>query len=266
MTEPKARQAQPGEARVARFPQPAPGVSLVVPIYNEQQNLKPLAREITAALATSTAGYEVLFVDDGSTDGSVDVLRELAARDSRLRPVFLPRHAGQSAALSAGFAAALGGVVVTLDADLQNDPADIPTLLSHLEDADLVSGIRTRRNDTWVRRLSSAIANRVRRTVLGDSIQDIGCSLKAYRAPFLEHVPDFDGMHRFLPALVQLAGARVIQVPVNHRARRHGHSKYGVNNRLWRGLVDLWAVRWMVRRDIHRAPRPSQSGPDSPTQ
>lgn len=229
-------------------------VSLVIPVYNEAESLPALAAEIGSALEGLARPYEVLFVDDGSTDGSGRVLARLAAADRRIRVVRLARNQGQSPALAAGFRRARGEVVVTLDADLQNDPADIPRLLAELEadGADLVSGVRTPRHDSWLRRVSSRIANRVRDRVIHDGVTDVGCSLKAYRAELLRGLPEFNGMHRFLPALVQMQGGRVREIPVSHRPRRYGEAKYGIGNRLWRGLADLAGVRWLQRRWIDR--------------
>ena len=165
-----------------------------------------------------------------------------------MRPVLLESNGGQSAALAAGFAHAGGGIVVTLDADLQNDPADLPRVLAALEHADVVSGIRARRQDSALRRLSSRVANGFRRAVLGDPVTDIGCSFKAYRREALQGLPLFVGVHRFLPALCVFRGARLAEVELTHRPRRHGVSKYGVGNRLWRGLHDLLGVRWLKSR------------------
>lgn len=231
-----------------------PELSLVIPAYNEAENLPVLADEIRRALAPTRWSYEVLFIDDGSSDDSPQVLQRLEALDPSLRALRLARNSGQSAALTAGFRHARGRIVVTLDADLQNDPADIPRLLETLEDndVDVVSGVRAHRQDTWLRRLSSRIANRVRDSVLHDGVTDVGCSLKAYRREVLEDLPRFTGMHRFLPALVQLHGGRVMEIPVRHRARLHGQPKYNVRNRLWRGIADLMAVRWMQKRWIRR--------------
>ena len=238
----------------------APYVSIVVPLFNEERSLPVLAREIGQAMAPLPWSYEVIFVDDGSTDRSREVLHQLASRDPRLRVAVLPANRGQSAALAGGFRLARGEVVLTLDADLQNDPADIPLLLGALRAPDprdpegpglaAVSGVRRRRQDDWTRRVSSRLANAVRRAVLDDGVTDVGCSLKAYRAEYLRKVPVFNGFHRFLPALIQMAGGTVREVDVTHRPRIHGTSKYGVHNRLWRGIVDLLGVRWMGRRWI----------------
>lgn len=232
----------------------AADVSIVVPFFDERDNLSELVAELARMMdSMPSSTFEVLLVDDCSTDGGLDVAAELARADSRLRLLRHRRNYGQSAALASGFAAARGAVVVTLDADLQNDPADVPRLLAALEGCDLVSGVRAERHDTWLRRVSSRIANRVRDAVLHDGISDVGCSLKAYRAELLREIPVFDGMHRFLPALAALRGARIREIPVRHRPRRHGTSKYGVHNRLWRGLADLRGVRWLQRRSIgHR--------------
>jgi glycosyltransferase involved in cell wall biosynthesis len=228
-------------------------VSLVIPVHNEEENLPILAAEIQAAL--DGRSYEVLWIDDGSTDGSLEALGRIAAGDPRARVLRLARSAGQSAALAAGFRNVRGEIVVTLDADLQNDPADIPRLLAEIAVPpgwDLVSGVRTRRRDNWVRRLSSRVANGVRNRATGEHVADVGCSLKAYRAEYLRRVPMFQGMHRFLPTLVRLDGARIREVPVNHRPRLHGKTKYSISNRLFRSLADLFAVRWMERRWIDR--------------
>ncbi len=225
-----------------------PAISVVVPAYNEAENLPPLLAELEAALAAAARTWELVLVDDGSTDATAAWLAEASRRDPRVHPVRLAERAGQSAALAAGFLRARGAVVVTLDADLQNDPADLPAVLAALDGADVVSGIRQGRQDTWVRLVSSRIANGTRRLVLGDRVTDIGCSFKAYRREALEGLPFFTTMHRFLPALCAFRGARVVEVPVRHRARRHGVSKYGVMNRLGRGLADLFGVLWLSSR------------------
>lgn len=231
----------------------APEISLVVPVYNEEENVPLLAREIAAALAPGGHSYEVVWVDDGSTDGSPAALAALAAGDPRHRVLRMRRNSGQSAALGAGFDAARGEVVVTLDADLQNDPADIPRLVAELAGADVVCGVRVDRQDTWVRKVSSRIANGARNRLTHESIRDVGCTLRAIRRPLLRDLPVWNGMHRFLPTLLRLNGARVVkEVPVNHRPRRHGVAKYGIGNRLWRGIADLFGVRWMQRRWVNR--------------
>jgi glycosyltransferase involved in cell wall biosynthesis len=191
-----------------------------------------------------------VYVDDGSRDGSAEVLASLAARDPRVRVLRFAENAGQTAAFAAGFEAARGEVIATLDADLQNDPADLPRLLAALDGADVVNGVRVGRRDGLVRRASSRIANAFRNWVTHESVTDVGCSLRVMRASYLRRLPLFRGMHRFLPTLLRLEGARVIELPVRHRPRRHGRSKYGIANRLFVGIADTLAVRWMQSRRL----------------
>lgn len=230
-----------------------PRVSVVVPVCNEAENVGPLIDEICSALAGRHA-FEVIYVDDGSTDATPAAV--LAARRRQPHEIRLLKHArrsGQSAAVCTGVRAARGEWIATLDGDGQNDPADIPALLEAvIGSADdclrLVMGNRTTRKDTWLRRLSSRVANGVRGSLLRDGTPDTGCGIKVFsRATFLE-LPRFDHMHRFMPALFQRAGSRVISVPVRHRPRTAGRSKYGLNNRLWVGIVDLFGVMWIIRR------------------
>jgi glycosyltransferase involved in cell wall biosynthesis len=230
--------------------QDPPEISVVLPAFNEAESLDPLLAELRAALAATGRACEIVLVDDGSNDGTGEKIRAEARRDPRVRAVLLAGRVGQSGALAAGFSRARGRVIVTMDADLQNDPADLPRVLAALEDADVVSGIRRRRHDPWLRRVSSRIAGAARRSVTGDPITDIGCSFKAYRREALEGLPMFAGVHRFLPALCVLRGARLAEVELSHRPRRYGVSKYGVSNRLWRGLHDLVGVRWLKSRLI----------------
>ena len=225
-----------------------PEVSVVIPAFNEEENLEPLAALIRSTMDATGRAYEVIFIDDGSTDGSRAILEGLSARDARVRIASLDRNMGQSAALVAGFRLARGSLLVTLDADLQNDPRDIPLLLDALGDHDMVSGVRQGRREGWRRRWASRIANTVRRRALGDGIQDVGCSLKVYRADVVAHLPGFDGLHRFLPALVLREGGSVREVPVSHGPRRFGVSKYSIAGRLRRGLVDLAGVAWLCHR------------------
>jgi glycosyltransferase involved in cell wall biosynthesis len=225
-------------------------VSVVVPVYNERPNLEPLHREISAAMAATGAAWELILVDDASDDGSADELSRLAAADRHVRVLTLAGRTGQSGALLAGFAAARGEVVVTLDADLQNDPADIPRLLAALPGHGAAIGWRQQRNDTWVRRLSSRIANGVRNALTRETVRDTGCSLKAMRRDLLRYLPRTQGVHRFLPTLIKLEGATVVELPVAHRARRAGVSKYGIGNRLLVGMGDLLMVRWLQKRHV----------------
>jgi glycosyltransferase involved in cell wall biosynthesis len=225
-------------------------LSLVIPVYNERDNLATLATEIAASLRGSGWRYEVLMVDDGSTDGSAEVLRDLGAAHPEIRVVRLLRNAGQTAAIDAGFHRARGRVVVTLDADLQNDPADIPRLVRELDGWDAVVGVRQVRRDSLVRRVSSRVANYVRNRLSDETITDTGCSLKAYRRDAVGTLKLYRGMHRFLPTLLKMEGYRVREVPVGHRPRTRGQSKYGITNRLLPSFVDLLAVRWMKKRAL----------------
>lgn len=228
-------------------------ISLVVPVYNEEENLLSLFMELRAALAEIPCDWEVIFVDDGSTDSSLIVIRELTAADDRIRFVAFAKNCGQSAAFAAGFQAAQGQAVVTLDADMQNDPADIPVMLAAYIrnlDVDMVIGWRVKRQDSLVKRYASRFANWVRNTVSRETVRDTGCSLKIMRTDMLQRIPMFTGMHRFLPTLMKLEGAQVLEMPVNHRPRSQGVSKYGIWDRAWASAYDLLAVRWMQKRYI----------------
>jgi dolichol-phosphate mannosyltransferase len=229
-------------------------LSVVIPVCNEADNVLPLAREIAAALRPRMT-IEILFVDDGSDDGTLAAMR--AARDEipEIRLLRHSRRSGQSAAVHTGVRRARGTWIATLDGDGQNDPADFPAMLDALDQAQaadsavrLVMGNRVTRRDTWLRRMSSRVANGVRGWLLDDGTPDTGCGIKLmHRETFLE-LPFFDHMHRFLPALYQRQGARVISVPVNHRPRTRGTSKYGLHNRLWVGIVDMFGVMWLRSR------------------
>jgi len=223
-------------------------LSLVIPVFNEKDNLRPLVREIVAALTPLGVTWEILLVDDGSRDGSAEVIAALAREGLGVRGLHFLANRGQTAAFDAGFKAAVGNVVVTMDADLQNDPKDIGALLAALPGNDAAVGYRHKRRDTWLRRVSSKLANAVRNRLSGDDIIDTGCSLKAFRRECLARIKLFTGLHRFLPTLLRMEGFRVVQVPVNHRERAMGVSKYGVWNRVFRSFVDLLAVRWMRKR------------------
>jgi len=229
-----------------------PELSVVIPVFNEEENLPVLAAELDAVLREVGRPFEVIYVDDGSSDGSPGILARLAREDSAVRVIRQRRNCGQSAALEAGFRFARGGIVVTLDADLQNDPADIPRLLAHIDAYDVVCGVRANRQDTWVRKVSSRIANGVRNRLTHDQVTDVGCTLRACRVEYLRRIPMFTGMHRFLPTLLKMEGARVTEVPVHHRPRLHGQPKYNIRNRIWRALADLFAVRWMQKRWLDR--------------
>ena len=228
-----------------------PRVSIVIPVYNEEDSIEPLHRELDAALAGVEGGVEIVLVDDGSRDASLARMRAIAAKDARVRIVELDGNQGQTAAFAAGFAAAQGVITVTLDADLQNDPADIPRLLERMDEtgADVVNGVRMNRRDSWVRLVSSRIANDARNWVTHESVTDVGCSLRAMKTVYVKRVRLYRNMHRFLPTLLRMEGAKnIVEMPVAHRARRHGVSKYGIGNRLWVGIADLFGVRWMQER------------------
>jgi len=229
-------------------------ISVVIPVCNEEDNVVPLAREIEAALRRRRP-FEILFVDDGSTDGTAAAVRAAREEIPEVRLLRHSRRSGQSAAVASGVRRARGDWIATLDGDGQNDPADFPAMLDAIpaaraagEDVRLVMGNRVTRRDTWLRRLSSRVANGVRGWLLDDGTPDTGCGIKLmHRDTFLE-LPFFDHMHRFLPALYQRQGAKVVSVPVNHRPRTRGSSKYGLHNRLWVGIVDLYGVMWLKSR------------------
>jgi glycosyltransferase involved in cell wall biosynthesis len=228
-------------------PQPGPRLSIVAPAYDEEANLAALAKEVREALEGQFS-WELILVDDGSRDGTAEVIRGLARTDPRYRGVFLVKNGGQTAATAAGLAACRGELIGTIDADLQNDPADLPALVAAIEGCDAVVGYRRERRDSFVRRASSRFANRVRNWISGDSIRDTGCSLKVFRAEAIRSLALFDGMHRFLPTLLRYHGYVVHEVPVSHRPRTRGVSKYGIRNRALRAFIDLLAVRWMRSR------------------
>ncbi len=235
-----------------RFEAGEPALSLVIPVYNECQNLAPLHDDLLAVLAGMELDYEIIYIDDGSTDQSLAVLKEIAAGHAAVTVIQLRRNFGQTAAISAGIDYACGRVVVCLDADLQNDPADIPRLLAKLEEGyDLVSGWRRRRQDHWLRRnLTSAVANRLISLITRVKLHDYGCTLKAYRRDLLNHIRLYGQMHRFIPALAVLVGASVAELPVNHRPRRHGKSKYGLGRTLT-VILDLLTVKFLGSVSLH---------------
>ncbi len=224
---------------------------MVVPVYNEEASLPSLLDRLRAALDPLEMDREMIFVDDGSTDASLRILRDLKAEGHpEMRILAFARNAGQSAAFAAGFRAARGRIIATLDADLQNDPDDIPRLLASLDRYDLVCGWRKERRDPWLRKVSTRISNGFRRLVLRDGFHDTACSLRVFRRECVEDLPLFNGMHRFLPTLVKEAGFRVGEVPVRHHERLHGEAKYNIRNRLFKALVDLFGVLWLRSRWI----------------
>ena len=236
-------------------PSAAPELSVVVPVHNEAGNIRPLIDEIARAL-DGVAAFEIVYVDDGSTDGTPQALAEARQAAPSLRVLRHAKAAGQSAALTTGVLAARGQWIATLDGDGQNDPADIPLLLQRAralaqargDNAVLIAGWRSQRRDTWYTRTQSRLANGVRSRLLRDGTPDTGCGLKVYARSLFLRLPNFDHMHRFMPALAQRAGAEVQSMPVNHRPRTRGRSHYGMLNRLWAGIIDTAGVMWLARR------------------
>lgn len=223
----------------------SPAVSVIVPVYNEQENVPILQAELRAAL--KAIDHELIFVDDGSTDHTVERIEAAP----NLRMIRFEKNAGQSAAMYAGLQAARGAILVLIDGDLQNDPADIPKLLGEISGgADLVCGYRALRRDTRVKRLTSRIANTVRSRYTKDGVRDTGCTLKAMRRECVSALVPFKGMHRFIPALIKNAGYRLVEIPVNHRPRRFGQTKYGLGNRAVRATADMFGVRWLLSRRL----------------
>ena len=233
---------------VANDGKPAIGVSVVIPAFNEEESIGPCLDEVTGVMAHLGQPYEVIVIDDGSTDGTFAASKRKKKDMPQLVLLRLDSNHGQTAAFDAGFKVARGKVIVTMDGDLQNDPADISRLIELLNQWDVVCGIRERRRDSLVRRASGRIANWVRNKLTDEQIHDVGCSLRAFRAESVRGLKLYTGMHRFLPTLLKLDGWTVTEVRVSHRPRQWGRTKYGIRNRLFRGLRDLFAVRWMKSR------------------
>jgi len=226
-------------------------ISAVVPVYNEEGNLPVLIPALVEVLKNLGRSYEMIFVDDGSSDESRRILKEMASEHASLRILRFKENRGLSTALVAGMREARGEIIVTLDSDLQNDPADIPRLLEYLDRYDMATGWRQKREDKWLKKISSKIGNLVRNWVSGENIQDSACTLRAFKKECIQEIPVFNGMHRFLSTLVKMRGFGIIEVPVAHHPRRFGKSKYNIRNRMVRSFIDLLAVRWMKRRTIH---------------
>ena len=222
-------------------------VSVVVPVYNEEENIEPLAAELNA-LAGAVPGLEVLLVDDGSTDGTWARIEGCRRKFPAVRGIRCPRNRGQSSALLVGLQSATGDVLVTMDGDMQNNPADIPKLLAEMANGDVVCGYRAQRRDTWSRRAGSRLANRVRNWFTRDGIRDTGCSLKAFKKACVNDLPPLRGVHRFMPAYFKLNGRRIREIPVDHRARASGQSKYTNLKRLPATIFDLIGFIWYRRR------------------
>lgn len=245
----RASPSKDGSAAVTH-PPGAVDLTVLIPVYNEEENIVPLVEELMPVLDALGKSFEVLFVDDGSTDGTWRLLGEMQARRPGIRLVKFARNFGKMPALAAGFERARGDIVVIMDGDLQNDPHDIPALLARIPPYDLVLGRRARRRDSWFRRLQSRTANRIRNAVLGDGVTDSGCGFQAFRRAPLARMRFYIGLHRFLPTLFQMEGCRTTEVPVNHRPRHAGVAKYGMRNRAWRAFNDMMAVRWLRSHQI----------------
>jgi dolichol-phosphate mannosyltransferase len=229
---------------------PTPEISVIAPLWNEKENARPLAEEVFAALRKEGRPIELILVDDASTDGTWEEILESQKADARVRAIRHRRNSGQSAALWTGFSVSRGNIIATLDGDLQNDPADLPRLIEALSCADLVCGVRTRRQDSGIRKFSSGVARWARRLVLGVDFRDSGCNLRVFKRSVLQSLFPFNGLHRFMPIIADGAGVRVVEVPVSHRPRIAGVSKYGVWNRLWRGICDLAMIAWYRKRQF----------------
>ena len=228
----------------------SPRISVVVPLYNEARNVQPLAERVAKALGEQNGCFELILVDDGSNDETWQEILKARRADPRVRPVRHAARSGQSAALWTGFQASRAEVIATLDGDLQNDPADLPQMLAQLANCDMVVGVRVHRMDTFIRRLSSVVSRWARKLVLGVDFRDSGCNLRVFKRPVLKLLPAFDGLHRFVPILAHGAGAIVQEMPVTHHARVAGLSKYGICNRLGRGIAGLALVRRCLKGQV----------------
>ena len=227
-----------------------PRLSVVIPAYNEEENVIPLAEEVIAALKDLPGGFELILVDDASTDATARIIRDFG--HPNVRGVFHRINCGQSAAVGSGIQAARGEWVGTLDGDGQNDPADLPAMLAMAlqESVDCVTGVRRKRQDTAIRKFSSRVANGFRNWITGDRVSDSGCGIRVVRRAAVREIPVFNGMHRFFPTLLRAQGFSVMETTVNHRERLRGTSKYGVHNRLWRGIRDCFGIRWYLARAV----------------
>lgn len=226
-----------------------PQLSVIVPAFNETDCLPALTEAIRSALLPLRQEFEIILVDDASIDDTASVIRRLAGRHPEVRGVFHRNNCGQSAAVVSGFHAARGALLITLDADMQNPPSEIPKLMTHLTvDIDAVCGIREKRSDSATKRLSSKVANRFRNTITGVPVTDAGCGMRLIRRSAVQELPAFNGLHRFIPTILKLQGFSVVETPIEHCARLAGESKYGISNRMWRGIADCFAIRWYARR------------------
>ena len=226
-------------------------LSIVIPVYNEEENIVPQTEEIVQALKNFDKRYEIIFVDDGSTDNTLPLIEEMVKKYPDIVRFFsFKENRGQTAAFLAGFKEARGKLVATLDGDMQNDPNDLPKMIKHLEESgyDMVNGIRAKRRDNIIRKISSKIGNGFRNWMTKESVSDVGCSIRVMKRECVQDLPPFNGMHRFFPTLVRMKGYTITEIPVNHRERIRGTSKYGVLNRAFVGFNDVMAVRWMLKR------------------
>ncbi len=228
-------------------------ISIVIPIKDEAQNIEPLAKEIISVFNRQSWTWECIWINDGSIDESLSVLIRLHEEDPRQRFLSFHRHTGKSAALWAGFQEAKGNLIATLDGDGQNDPSDLPSLIDmiHSGEWDMIQGYRHNRQDNLVRKLSSYIGNIFRNCLTGKTARDVGCATRVFRRECVKYLPQFKGIHRFLPTLITMQGYKITEAPVNHRPRLHGKTKYSINNRLWIGLFDTFGVLWLKRRSFH---------------
>ncbi|MBA2727752.1 MAG: glycosyltransferase family 2 protein [Parachlamydiaceae bacterium] len=225
--------------------------SVVVPLKNEEDNIQELIDELKPIMLGLGEPWELICIDDGSSDNTLEILKKLSPLHPELRIIVFDKNYGQSSAFDAGFKCARGDLIITMDGDRQNDPADIPKLLAAATDVDLVCGARINRQDPWIKKITSRIANFVRSRVCCDNVQDTGCSLKVYRTSAAQKIKMFNGMHRFLPALFLIEGFRIKEIPVSHRERVKGQTKYNFFNRSFNTISDMFAVRWMHQRHLH---------------
>jgi dolichol-phosphate mannosyltransferase len=226
-------------------------ISVVVPVYNEEENLPILLPQLNEVLKGIGKSYEMIFVDDGSSDGSRKILKEMVSHYPQIRILGFKKNCGETAAGAGGLKEAKGDVIITIDADLQNDPKDIPRMLEYLKEYDMVTGWREKREDSWVKQITSKIANSIRNWLSGEAIRDSGCTFRVYKRECLQNMKYYKGMHRFMPTLVKMEGFRVIEIPIAHHPRKFGKSKYTTWNRMWRAFIDLLVVKWMRSRHIH---------------
>lgn len=227
-----------------------PYYSVIIPLKNEAGNIIDLVNELEPVMQSLNKAWELICIDDGSTDETNQIVQQLQAEKTNIHLITFANNYGQSSALDAGFKAARGAFVITLDGDRQNDPQDIPLLITLMDTCDLACGIRVTRKDSFSKRITSKIANRIRNYLCEDGVQDTGCSLKIYRKECLDKIKMYQGMHRFLPALFKIEGFRVGEIPVNHRERLKGKSNYTFFNRAFNTIADLFAVRWMKNRHL----------------